>query len=107
MGARFVDDEVYESYVLFAVRSILGDRRGRSITLQLKDEDAAAHEQVMIEAWRRHADLPYDLKRDTSKAIAGLTEKGDRLQMDMIARAESAGAFNGSSAPVSDDDGPD
>ncbi len=94
MGGRFVDDEVYESYVLFALRSILGDRRAKSILRRLRSEDAAAHEQIMIEAWRRHADLPDDLRTDKSKAIAIIIEEGARLQLAMIERARSTGVFD-------------
>ena len=107
MGGRFVDGEVYESYVLFGVRSLLGDGRGKSIMQQLKDEDAAAHEQIMIEAWRRHADLPFSLRRDKSKAISRLTGEGDRLQLAMIERVRSTGAFDGASQPMRDNASPD
>ncbi len=103
MGGRFVDGEVYKSYVLFGVRSILGDTRGKSIMQQLKDEDAAAHEQIMIEAWRRHADLPLGLRRAKPKAISRLIEEGDMLQLVMIERAKAAGAFDCAPQPMTDD----
>ena len=94
MGERFVDDEVYEVYVLLGIRAILGERRAKLITNELKEEDPAAHGLIMMEAWRRHAYLPLELRDDREKGVKKLIEEGEKLQLRMIEKAKEAGVFN-------------
>jgi hypothetical protein len=94
MGGQFVDDEVYEAHVLLGIRAILGDRMAKLITNELKEEDPAAHGLIMIEAWRRHAYLPVELREDRGAGIKKLIEEGEKLQLRMIEKAKRAGVFN-------------
>ena len=93
MGGQFVDDEVYEAYVLLGIRAILGDRRAKLIMHELKEEDTTAHGLIMMEAWRRHASLPGKLRDDRDAGITALIEEGEKLQLRMIEKARRAGAF--------------
>jgi len=94
MGERFVEDEVYETYVLLGVRLILMDRRAKSIMMEIKEDDLAAYRLVMADAWRRYASLPDELKADKGKGIASLMEEGEKLQLRMIEKAREAGVFD-------------
>ena len=94
MGEGFVDDEVYEAYVLLGLRLILMDRRAKSIMAEMKENDLAAYRLIMADAWRRYASLPDELRADTGKGIASLIEEGEKLQLRMIEKAREAGIFN-------------
>ncbi|MCJ7522757.1 MAG: hypothetical protein MUP21_11165 [Dehalococcoidia bacterium] len=94
MGGRFVDDEVYETYVLLGVRLILRDRRAKSIMEEMKEDDPAAYGLIMADAWRRYASLPDELRADRRKGIASLIKEGEKLQLGMIEKAREAGVFN-------------
>ncbi len=94
MGGQFVDDEVYEAYVLLGVRLILGDERAKMIMDELKGDDPAAHGLIMTEAWRAYAFMPVELREDRGKGIAGLIDEGDKLQLRMIEKAKETGAFD-------------
>jgi hypothetical protein len=94
MGGTLVDDETYEAYVLLGVRALLRNGKGKAIMKVLKSEDVAAYELIMIEAWRRYADLPRECKEDPNKGLAILFEATEKLQDRMIERAKEAGAFN-------------
>jgi hypothetical protein len=94
MGGSFVPDETYDAYVLLGVRGILGDAMAKSIMDELKGEDPAAHELIMMEAWQIHAVIPDDLREDRGKGIASLIDEGERIQLRMIERAREAGAFD-------------
>ena len=94
MGRRFVDDDIYETYVLMGVRAILGDGRAKSIMNELKEDDASAHGLIMTEAWQRYASMPDILRDDKGKGIARLVKEGEKLQLRMIEKARSAGIFN-------------
>jgi len=104
MGGRLVDDETYEAYVLLGVRALLGNGKGKSIMNVLKSEDAAAHELIMIEAWRRYADLPIECREDTNKGLDALLKKTERLQDKMIKKAKKAGAFDMTPDKACEDD---
>jgi hypothetical protein len=94
MGKSFVPDETYEAYVLLGVRGILGDGMAKSIMGHLKEDDPAAHELVMIEAWQMYASIPDDLREDRPKEIARLIDEGEKIQLRMIEKAREAGAFD-------------
>ena len=104
MGGTLVDDETYEAYVLLGVRALLRNGRGKAIMKVLRGEDVAAHELIMIEAWRRYAALPRECREDPNKGLAILLEATEKLQNRMIERAKEAGAFDVAPDKASDED---
>ena len=94
MGGRLVDDETYEAYVILGVRALLGNGKGKAIMKVLRSEDVAAHELIMIEAWRKYAALPIEWREDTNKGLAALLKETEKLQHRMIEKAKEAGAFD-------------
>jgi len=101
MGGTLVDDETYEAYVLLGLRALLRNGKGKAIMKVLRSEDVAAHELIMIEAWRRYAALPRECREDPNKGLAilleateKLLEATEKLQDRMIERAKEAGAFD-------------
>ena len=94
MGGRLVDDETYEAYVLLGVRALFRNGKGKAIMKVLRSEDVAAHELIMIEAWRRYTALPRECREDPNKGLAILLEATEKLQDRMIERAKEAGAFD-------------
>ena len=104
MGGRLVDDETYEAYVLLGVRALLRNGKGKAIMKVLRSEDVAAHELIMIEAWRRYAALPSECREDANKGLATLLEATEKLQDRMIERAKEAGAFDVTPDKGSDED---
>ena len=104
MGGRLVDDETYEAYVLLGVRALLRNGKGKAIMKVLRSEDVAAHELIMIEAWRRYAALPSECMEDPNKGLATLLEATEKLQDRMIERAKEAGAFDVTPDKASDED---
>ena len=104
MGGTLVDDETYEAYVLLGVRALFRNGKGKAIMKVLRSEDVAAHELIMIEAWRRYAALPSECREDPNKGLAILLEATEKLQDRMIERAKEAGVFDVTPDKVSDED---
>ena len=103
MGGKLVADEEYEAYVLLALRALLGNSRGKMIMQDLKNEDMAAHELIMIEARSRYAALPPEFKENPRTGLSNLYDEGLKLQYRMIEKAKEAGAFDATADPKGDE----
>jgi hypothetical protein len=105
MGGKLVADEEYEAYVLLALRSLLGDGKGKMIMKDLRHEDMAAHELIMIEARSRYATLHPEFKENPLAVLSNLHDEGLRLQYRMIEKAKEEGVFD-AAADRGDDEVP-